>query len=206
MAVVFWKIWVITKPGSVGLFSQKTGTVPALCQASKLSMPEWAVDLEALAGWCVRAAAWECSVRCPAGLMCLQSSSVWGYGLWEPSLAHRIHYSCACWAEQDVFFWICKQRLEAELQISFSCRCISTWIQTGGHKTLMCLFEFCMEELSVKMVQHHWSHRMMTVLLILWICCLLIFVHELRAIQRNYTHIAVPSGRTISKMKPLKAC
>lgn len=37
----------------------------------------------------------------------------------------------------------------------------------GAHKTLMCLFELCMEELSVKMAQHHYSHGMMTILLIL---------------------------------------
>lgn len=114
--------------------------------------------------------------------------------------------TCACWAEQDGFFWICKQGLKQNFRSPFPVDLSAYEFRQRGHKTLMCLFELCVEELSVRMVQHHCSHRRMTVLLILWICCLLIFVHELRAMQRNYTHIAVPSGRTISKMKPLKAC
>lgn len=204
MAVVFSKIRVITKPGCVGLFSQKTGTVPALCLASQLWVPEWAVGLERLAGWYLRAATWECSVWCTPGLMCLQSGLCWVMACGSP--VWLTESTWACWAEQDGFFWICKQGLKQNFRSPFPVDLSAYEFRQRGHKTLMCLFELCVEELSVRMVQYHCSHRMMTVLLILWICCLVIFVHELRAMQRNYTHIAIPSGRTISKMKPLKAC
>lgn len=49
----------------------------------------------------------------------------------------------------------------------------------------MCLLKLCMEETSVRMVQHHSSQGMITIVVMLLICYLLIFVHELRAIQRN---------------------
>lgn len=48
----------------------------------------------------------------------------------------------------------------------------------------MSILKLCMEELSVRLVQHHSSQGAM-LLVTLLISCLLIFVHELRAIQRN---------------------
>lgn len=194
MAVVFWKIRVITKPSCVGLFSQKSGTIPALCQALKSSMPEWAVTWRH----------WQAGVWCsPVWCVC-RAVLCWVMACGSP--VWLTESTCACPAEQDGFFWICKQGLRQNLRSPFPVDLSAHEFRQRGHKTLMCLFELCVEELSVRMVQHHCSNGMMTVLLILWICCLLIFVHELRAIQRDYTHIAVPSGRTISKMKPLKAC
>lgn len=68
---------------------------------------------------------------------------------------------------------------------------------------MSCLFKLCVEELSVRIVQHHSRQGMITVLVILLTGWLLIFVHELRA---KHAHKAIPPGRTVSKMMPLKAC
>lgn len=169
MAVVFWKIRVITKPGSVSLFSQKAGTVPALCQASKLSMPEWAVALETLVG-----GVWGQQPKnaLRSALRFDVSAEQFCVGLWPVGAqSGSLNPLLLCLLSWTVWILLDLQTgAWGRTSGSFAYRSTSTWIQTREHKTLMCLFKLCMEEPSVKMVQHHCSHGMMTVLLILWIC------------------------------------
>lgn len=211
MAVVFWKIRVITKLGCVSLWIQPENRncscpLPGLkgVRAWVSCWPEGIGGL-VLEGSSLRVLCGAPQVWCVCrAVLCRSVVPLWAVGAQSGSLeftalvlAELSRMDSSRFASRGL-----RQNFRSPFPVDLSAH----EFRQGGHKTVMCLLKLCMEDLSVKMVQHHCSHGMITILLILSICCLLIFVHELRAIQRNYTHIVVPSGRTISKMKPLKAC
>lgn len=147
MTAVFWKIKLITKSGCVGLsFSQKTGTVPALCQASKV-IYAWVVEMWGIGetvfegssdSWADR----ECSS--PRHALCdILKFVVFAvqFLCWVMtcenlcSLEHG-HLESTALAIAEMSRTVSSRfvyvGLEAELQFSVSCRSVSRWIQEGG--------------------------------------------------------------------------